>query len=92
MAIRHPSAVKRNRQAQARRLRNRTVRSALKTLTKKVLASQESRDVEGAKKALTQTASAYAKAASKGILHKKTASRKIARLSKRIHKLASGSV
>ncbi len=90
MAKRHPSALKRNRQAQARRLRNRAIKSALKTLTKKVLAAQESRDVEGAKTALTQTISASAKAASKGIIHKNTASRKIARLSRRVRQLAAG--
>ncbi len=76
----HKSAKKRAKQSQVRRLRNKSTKTALKTLEKKL------RDVkasgENAEDLMRQTQSAIQKAAKKGILHKKTASRKISRLTK----------
>ncbi len=80
----HKSAKKRAKQSQVRRLRNKSVKTSLKTLEKKLRAAQE----EGAdtKEALMRkTQSALHKAAKKGIIHKKTASRKISRLSKLVN-------
>lgn len=76
------SAIKRIRQAEKNRERNVPVKSKLKTLTKKLRASEGG--IEAA--ALKETAVAYSKAASKGIIHKNTASRKISRLAKLANK------
>ncbi len=81
----HKSALKRNRQSIVRREKNRQAKAALRTLVKKFNATV-TREPEAAKEALAQAVPAIAKAASKGIIHKNAASRKISRLSKRLHK------
>jgi len=61
-------------------MRNKSVKTALKTLEKKLREVKASG--ENADELMKQTQSAIHKAAKKGILHKKTASRKISRLTK----------
>ncbi len=79
------SAIKRHKQSLKRRVRNRHVRSTVKTIVKEVRTGIEAGSEKGAE--LLRTAvSVIAKAGSKGVLHKKTASRKIARLAKAAHK------
>ena len=79
----HKSAKKRAKQSQVRRMRNKSVKTALKTLEKKLRTAKEAG--EDAKDLMRQTQSAVHKAAKKGIIHKKTASRKISRLSKLVN-------
>ncbi len=79
----HKSAKKRAKQSQVRRMRNKSVKTALKTLEKKLRAAKEAG--EDAQELMRQTQSAVHKAAKKGIIHKKTASRKISRLSKLVN-------
>ena len=55
----------------------------MKTSVKSLLKTIESGDKEAVQKGLGETTSIIAKTASKGIMHKNTASRKIARLAKR---------
>jgi small subunit ribosomal protein S20 len=83
----HKSAIKRSRQALKRRERNVSVKSGIKTGVKTVLEAVESKDSEAAKAALAKAAPAIAKAAAKGAFHKKTASRKISRLTKQVNTL-----
>lgn len=78
------SAEKRLRQSQKRYMRNRAIRSMVKTYTKKVLLAKS---VEDAKKALTEAIRVIDKAASKGIIHKNTASRKKSRLYMFVNKM-----
>jgi small subunit ribosomal protein S20 len=78
----NPSAIKKARQAEKRHARNVAVKSALKTASKKVAATIASGTAETKADALKQAASLYSKAASKGIIHRNTASRKISRLAK----------
>lgn len=81
MANKSKSAKKRVRQDVKRRLRNKSVLSNLKTKLKAYKASL----VEGGEnrdELLRKVISAYDKAASKGIIHKKNASRNISRISK----------
>lgn len=85
----HPSAIKRARQNVVRHARNSTVRSKLKTLIKKVNTFVEEKNVEEAKNVLLSTTRSLDKAVSKGIIHKKTASRKKSRLTKKVNSLAS---
>ncbi len=61
-------------------MRNKSVRTSLKTLEKKLRAAKEAG--ENTEELMKKTQSAIHKAAKKGIVHKKTASRKISRLFK----------
>jgi small subunit ribosomal protein S20 len=81
----HKSALKRHRQNQKRRLRNKIVRSQLKTSVKSYVAAIESKDKTAALEATKAAISTISKTASKGVIHKKTASRKISRLTKKVN-------
>jgi small subunit ribosomal protein S20 len=81
------SAMKRARQALKRNLRNKAVRSSIKTILKKVESSIASGNREDASKALINAIKALNKAASKGVIHKNTASRKISRLTRKVNVL-----
>ena len=77
----HKSAKKRAKQSQVRRLRNKSVKTTLKNLEKRLKAAKETNS-DDKNEIMRQTQSAIHKAAQKGIIHKKTASRKISRLFK----------
>ncbi|HET9035595.1 MAG TPA: 30S ribosomal protein S20 [Myxococcaceae bacterium] len=74
------SAQKRNRQAQRRRARNQAVRTQVKSAVKRAREALAAKDPAKAQEALRAAARTLDKAASKGVLHKKNASRRIARL------------
>jgi len=78
----HASALKRARQNETRRLRNRAVKTRIKNVVKSVRQAVEEQSPEAATTTLNQAKSMIAKAAKKGVIHKKNASRKISRLSK----------
>ena len=80
----HKSAKKRAKQSQVRRLRNRSVKTTLKNLEKK-LRSAKQEGSDNKEELLRKTQSAFQKAAKKGVIHKKTASRKISRLFKYVN-------
>lgn len=84
----HPSAEKRNRQRIKRTAKNRAVKSSVRTIVKKVRVALQTKDKSAAELALKTAIVALDKAASKGVFHKKNASRKISRLSAQVHKLA----
>lgn len=81
------SALKRVRQAEKRRLRNKSVKTYLKTITKKVENAISTGNKEEALKMLKEAIKAHMRAASKGIIHKNSASRKISRLTKKVNAL-----
>lgn len=81
MAKRNKSALKANRQNVKRREHNRELRSKLRTGLKAVRKSLDDKNVEGAKAALKTLQSLVDKMATKGIIHKNTASRLKSRLS-----------
>ncbi len=83
----HPSAEKRNRQRVKRTTRNRAVKSAVRTHVKNVRAAVAAKDPKAAKEALHEATIAFDKAASKGVLAKKAASRHVSRLATQVHKL-----
>ncbi|HLE40315.1 MAG TPA: 30S ribosomal protein S20 [Nitrospirota bacterium] len=85
----HKSAIKRQHQAEKKHLINKSIKSALKTLAKKVEQAVETKNAELAKESLIKAMKAYDKAASQGILHKSTSSRKIARLSTKVGKISA---
>ena len=76
------SQKKRNIQNEKRHQRNMAAKSSLKTTTKKVQAAVTAGDAEAAATSQREAARALDKAASKGVLHKKTAARKKSRLAK----------
>lgn len=83
----HKSAEKRNRQAKVRRLRNRMNKSAMKTAIRQVEEAVAAGSEEQAKIALQAAVPVIYKIASKGSIHKKTASRKVSRLTKSVNKM-----
>lgn len=89
MANRHPSAVKRNRQNIKRQERNYAIRSRLRNEVRKVREAVESRDSDAADGALRTAIKEISKAATKGILHKNSASRRISRLSRSVAAIRS---
>ena len=60
--------------------RNKSIRSAIKTYTKKVEAAVEANDKEAAASALKVASAEIDRACSKGVFHKNNAARKISRL------------
>ena len=85
----HKSAIKRQKQTLKKQERNKSVRSMLKTLSKKVEQAIEAKSTDTAKDALVKAMKAYDKAASAGIIHRTTASRKISRLSTKVGKIVA---
>ncbi len=78
------SAKKAARQAERRTLVNKSRRSRMRTFVRKVEEAIASGDRDAANVALREAQPEIMRSASKGILHKNTASRKISRLSARI--------
>lgn len=60
-------------------------KSALKTKVKSVITGVESKNKENSTVALKTAIPALSKAASKGLIHKKNASRKVSRLTKKVN-------
>ncbi len=84
----HKSAIKRAKQSETRRQRNRAVRTRVKSVVKKVRTAVEKKSVEEAQAALKEAIPVIDRATSKGVLHHRTAARKISRLSKKVHALS----
>ena len=84
--IRHKSTEKRARQNRKRQQSNRAVKSSVKTGIKNLLTTIENKNKEGSTTQLKKVISTLNKATSKGIVPKKTASRRISRLTKRTNK------
>ncbi len=86
----HKSALKRNRQSQVRRARNRANRSEVKTAIRRVTDAIDQKSVDVAQEALKAAIPVIDRAAVKGAIHKNTASRKVSRLTKHVNDLAKG--
>jgi small subunit ribosomal protein S20 len=83
------SQIKRNKQNEKAHERNKAVRSALKTSTKKVHTAATEGDLKTAGDLAREAARSLDRAASKGVLHKRTAARKKSRLAKAVNRSAS---
>jgi len=79
------SPQKRAKQNESRRIRNRAESSKVKTSVKNVLTTIASGENENIDAVLLKAIKDIDKLQSKGILHKRTASRKISRLTKRVN-------
>ena len=82
------SAKKRVLVNQTKALRNKMIKSGVKTAVKKVDAAIAAGDKEAAKAALTVAISTIESASSKGVYHKNNAGRKVSRLTKLVNTLA----
>lgn len=80
----HKSAIKRLRQNEKRKLHNRTRRSKMRTLKRKVL---DSTDKESAEKHLKEAVSLIDRLAGKGVIHKNTAARNKSKLTTFVNNL-----
>jgi small subunit ribosomal protein S20 len=79
------SQIKRNRQTETRRLRNKSVRSRLRTLTKRFTDAVDSGDSDASQDAYRKATQAFDKAAAKGIIHRNKAANQKARLARRLN-------
>ncbi len=79
------TAFKEIRKSKKRHLRNISIVSDIKTSVKKFNSLLSEKKFDEAKNFLKKVSSKLDKAASKGVVHKNTASRKISRLSKKLH-------
>jgi small subunit ribosomal protein S20 len=85
----HKSAIKRARQNEVRRLRNKSVKTKIKNVIKDLRLSVSETSKEETLKKLDMAKSSIDRAAQKGVIHKKTASRKISRLSKLVNSIST---
>ena len=81
----HKSALKRARQNELSRLRNKAVKTRVKSIVKDVRVSVEESSNGDTMAQLNAAQSLIDKASKKGVIHKKTAARKISRLSKLVN-------
>lgn len=81
----YKSAIKRARQNEKRRLRNKSLKTRIKNIVKDVRLAVSEQSNKAALTKLDIAKSTIDKAAKKGVIHRKTASRKISRLSRLIN-------
>ena len=85
----HKSALKRARQNEIRRIRNKGYKTRAKNAVKEVRAALEANAVDEAGKGLVKAVASIHKAASKGVVHKNKAARKISRLARQINRISA---
>ena len=83
------SAVKKARQGEKNRLRNAHVKSTMKTNIKKVLLGLQGKDKDGLQQTFKEAVTCIDKAASKGVIHRNNAARRISRLAKKVDRSLS---
>lgn len=76
------SQIKRNRQNEKRRLRNRVVRGTYRAAVRTARTAIQSGDADASKEAVLAAISRLDKAAQKGVIHKNNAARRKSRLMK----------
>jgi small subunit ribosomal protein S20 len=83
------SQIKRNRQNEKRRLRNKSVKSSLKTAIRKFHEASASGNTDNATALMRDAARKLDKAVSKGVIHKNQAANRKSAISKRLQSLTS---
>ena len=83
------SQIKRNRQNEKRRMRNKSVKSALKTAIRKFNAATEAGDTETATALMRDASRKLDKAVSKGVIHRNQAANRKSAIAKRLDSVAS---
>ena len=85
----HPSALKRHRQSEKRRVRNQGLKTRLRHLVREVRTAIASNDANTAAQTFAHATRALDKAVTKGVLHRNSAARKVSRLARAVGKLAA---
>jgi small subunit ribosomal protein S20 len=85
----HKSALKRARQNTVRRLRNKSVKTRVKSVVKNVRQAVSDNLQDNVAQELNVAKSVIDRAAKKGTIHKRTAARKISRLSKLVNSISA---
>ena len=83
------SQIKRNRQNEKRRLRNKSVKSSLKTAIRKFHEGAAAGDAENAAGLMREASRKLDKAVSKGVIHKNQAANRKSAIAKRLASLSS---
>ncbi len=83
----HKSAIKRARQSEEQRVRNRSRKTRMKNVIRGLDEIIAEKSPEKAAEQLKKVVSIIAKTSSKGVIHRNTASRKISRLARRVNAL-----
>ncbi|ASW56269.1 30S ribosomal protein S20 [Plantactinospora sp. KBS50] len=83
------SQIKRNRQNEKRRLRNKSVKSSLKTAIRKFHEASEAGDAEKATALMRAASRQLDKAVSKGVIHANQAANRKSSIAKRLDKLSA---
>ncbi len=83
------SAAKRHRQSEKRRIRNKSVRSEVRSSAKKVLSAVASSDQSAADAAFRAYSALIDSAARKGVYHQNTAARKKSRMAHKVNGIQS---
>ena len=87
----HKSAKKRIRQNEKRRIRNRHIRTTLRSALKKLEQTAEQQNTEEVKSLLDKTISIVDSAASKGVIHKNKAARHVSQIRRKVSALLAAS-
>ena len=85
----HNSAIKRDRQNVKRRAQNRPLRSEVRSAMRRAIGLAKVGNASGAKESLQKAESLIARAAAKGLYHRRNASRKISRLAVMVAKTSA---
>ena len=83
----HKSAIKRARQSEERRVRNRSCKTRIKNVIRGLDEALTAKASEKSAEELKKAVSVIGVAAARGVIHKNTAARKISRLTRRVNAL-----
>ena len=89
MPVVHKSTIRRARQSEKRRLRNRATISSVRSILRKVQDAITAKKPDEAKATLREATSALSKAVTKGVLKHNTASRRVSRLTVRVNAITA---
>ncbi len=84
----HKDAIKRDKQNQKARLRNRHYRSLMRNRIKALREAVKSGDSQAAAEQLRKTVSVIQRVAQKGVIHKRQAARRVSRLAAAVGELS----
>ena len=87
----HKSAKKRIRQNEKKRIRNRHIRTTLRSALKKFEQTLEAQNAEELKSLLDKTISIVDTAASKGVIHKNKAARHVSQIRRKVNAFLAAS-
>ena len=89
MPVVHKSTIRRARQSEKRRLRNRSTISSVRSILRKVQDAITAKKPDEAKATLREATSALSKAVTKGVLKPNTATRRVSRLTVRVNAITA---